>query len=462
MLVLAFFVIGVPAQLPASVFQDQFNVGDIVEFEFLGQTLQGEVTKFTGTGWPYVQFEYRGRTMERFRPPDQLTLIESVEEATPETAMSKMRLWTDSTGAFTLTAKLLSNKNGKVELEKEDGRVITLPANKLSKDDQAYLKEIENDSNEENPFAGGEMKSKPHAKGGRTAATPKDSAPPAITPAATTNEIVLADNGWSVQPDAATTVGNNNKIIGFDSSFKKHAFHNRLSSTSFSGDKRFLATSVMNPFENASEIVVVDLVAGAARPPITIPFKECSLLAISPSGDQAVTFRKGKGREKGSVEFWRLGESAEKVSTWNAASFFDRNEFLPTEAHFVDESRLLTFGRRVILWDCETAAALYSFSVSTNSKPVLSAGSKQIAVGIGNSIFLVDTESGNSLGKIEATRPVELLAFSQNGQFLAGLQKSSGAIDVWDLGSGDLVQEMAAPNGQGTFDSLGRGKISAA
>jgi hypothetical protein len=37
------------------------------------------------------------------------------------------RTWTDSTGAFSIEAELVSSANNKVELRKADGRVITVP-----------------------------------------------------------------------------------------------------------------------------------------------------------------------------------------------------------------------------------------------------------------------------------------------------------------------------------------------
>lgn len=438
-------------------FQQELQVGDIVEFDFMRETRQGEIVDINGNGWPSVKFEYRGRMVERIRPPRDVTVIEVEEE--PSSGNSKLRIWTDASGKFTISAKLLSNKNGKVELEKEDGRVITLPANKLSEPDLAYLKEVEAESDEENPFAGGEMKSKPanrrlaNRRTGdrRRNNTPAEPAgPPAITPVATSNEIILSDSEWNVEPDSAESVESGNRVIGFTSSFTKHAFHNRLSNVAYSPDKKFLATSLTNPFEKASEIVVVDLANSKARSPIQIPGKDCQLLAISPSGTKAVTFRKGQGREKGAVDFWKLGESADNVARWNAASFFDRDEFLPTTAYFLDESRLLTFGRRVILWDCETAAALYSFSIPSTSKPVLSPNGKQIAIGMGNAIYLVETETGKTLGKIETEKSISILAFSQDGIFLAGLRPATGGIDIWDLGTGELIQQMAVPGGSGS------------
>ena len=76
---------------------------------------------------------------------------------------AEMRKWTDSTGSFSVNAKLVSNEDGSVKLEKEDGRIITLPLTKLSDKDQTYLEELKKQNSEANPFAGGEMKATPTA-----------------------------------------------------------------------------------------------------------------------------------------------------------------------------------------------------------------------------------------------------------------------------------------------------------
>lgn len=53
------------------------------------------------------------------------------------------REWSDSTGAFKVQAELVAFRNGKVFLEKTDGTVISLPVEKLSAADQAFLKTLD-------------------------------------------------------------------------------------------------------------------------------------------------------------------------------------------------------------------------------------------------------------------------------------------------------------------------------
>lgn len=61
--------------------------------------------------------------------------IETLELESP----MKPRKWQDTTGKFNITAKLLSVKDGKVALQKEDGSVANVPIEKLSEADRKYL-----------------------------------------------------------------------------------------------------------------------------------------------------------------------------------------------------------------------------------------------------------------------------------------------------------------------------------
>ncbi|MDE0935862.1 MAG: SHD1 domain-containing protein [Mariniblastus sp.] len=438
----------------ANACQEDFKIGDIVEFDFLGNQLQGEVFEFTRTGWPTVRFDYRGKSMERFFPPSRISLVESAKTGASDgtmTAPAEMRKWTDASGTFSVSAKLVSNKDGKIELEKEDGRVITLPLTKLSEKDQTYLQELGKQNSEANPFAGGELNASPKpgnkdrpSESASSTPTPKP-AIPAITPNLDANEMVLSDKAWTVQPDAAAVVTSNEKVINFKSGFTKHAFHNRLSGAMLTTDGQTVAAAISNPFEKASEIIIADLKTAKASPPLRVDSKETTLLAIAPNGERVVTYNKGSGRESGTIAFWDLGDEATQTAAWKAASFFDRDGLDPSMGRFVDENRLLTAGRRVILWNCETATAIYSFGISATAKPALSATGKQLAVVSGDSVFIVDVNDGKTLGKIEPPTRTKFLAFSPNGESLAGIDSGSGEIWVWDLVANKLTQELSAP-----------------
>jgi len=50
------------------------------------------------------------------------------------------REWSDASGKFRTEAEFVAARNGKVILEKQDGSIITIPLEKLSEKDQAYVR----------------------------------------------------------------------------------------------------------------------------------------------------------------------------------------------------------------------------------------------------------------------------------------------------------------------------------
>jgi hypothetical protein len=57
--------------------------------------------------------------------------------ATPPTAnITGMRTWSDSTGRFTLVAELIAVQDGNVRLQRPDGKIVTMPIDKLSPGDR--------------------------------------------------------------------------------------------------------------------------------------------------------------------------------------------------------------------------------------------------------------------------------------------------------------------------------------
>jgi hypothetical protein len=69
--------------------------------------------------------------------------VPSETSAGSTAATGEFRLWTDATGKFRIEAELVSVVDGKVMLKKKEGNVITVPLDKLSAEDQEFLKEKE-------------------------------------------------------------------------------------------------------------------------------------------------------------------------------------------------------------------------------------------------------------------------------------------------------------------------------
>src|SRR5262245_53616241 len=69
-----------------------------------------------------------------------LRFVQSGRGEEPAGAVESFRVWTDSTGKFRTTAKLIEAADEKVKLQREDGSVVDVPVSRLSDGDRAYLK----------------------------------------------------------------------------------------------------------------------------------------------------------------------------------------------------------------------------------------------------------------------------------------------------------------------------------
>ena len=155
-----------------------------------------------------------------------------------------------------------------------------------------------------------------------------------------------------------------------------------------------------------------------------------SMLGVSPDGAYAATLHRGSGSSDGAIDFWRIDGTPKHVASWAIGG----NDFFPNHGRFVGAARLLTVGRRLVLWDIMNATAIYSAEISSSVRAAFSPCGKEVAVGKGTAIHLVDVESGDSLGQFLPPPGALSLAFSQSGRFLAGIN-SKGSTWVWDLKS---------------------------
>ncbi len=68
-------------------------------------------------------------------------LIIAVLISAVSTPITYARKWTDSTGKYTVEAEFLEMRDGKVQLKTDNGKIISVPMDKLSKVDQIWVEE---------------------------------------------------------------------------------------------------------------------------------------------------------------------------------------------------------------------------------------------------------------------------------------------------------------------------------
>ena len=81
---------------------------------------------------------------EEGKPPSYPKVTTYAEEKAADTESSEalpMRTWNDATGAFSVEAQFVGVKEGKVMLKKADGKIVAVPLDRLSKEDQDFVAE---------------------------------------------------------------------------------------------------------------------------------------------------------------------------------------------------------------------------------------------------------------------------------------------------------------------------------
>ena len=437
---------------------DEFAVGDLVRVEFMGKEFESEIAEVKSNGWLRIEVEFMGRTRLRTFPPSKVTKIKDAFET--EDAVYEFRTWKDATGNFSVKAKLIEFDDENVKIEKEDGRVVSIPIEKISEDDLTYLAGLEDRAvmeDPDNPFAGGTRPKETEEsfddadgfdldfKRGsrRNRSKTKSASYSRIDTSA--NPIALAANDWNVEPDGqireATLKG---KRANFPRSNAEHTFHN---------DERFLisnsnlplcALSRSNPFLDHSELFLVRMSDSKLIAQIRIPAEKTNLLALSPNGNSLVTISDARGHRSGRMSLWKIdGRKMKNAGNWDPDNLFRITALDAPQAFFVDDRKLLLLGKPVVLLDCDSGDTIYSFDRKPGQVAV-SSGQKLVGVVSNSSIFVIETESGETKGQIdEPYQGVDALAFSNDGKKLAGLNKSSGCIWIWDMVSGELANELS-------------------
>jgi len=115
-----------------------------------GQTVTfNEVFRVTGTK-QYTTAIGGSKTVFMLERFDIAPIVERLKAeavankpANEKMAEPEFREWSDATGQFKLTARLISVTDGKVKLEKKDGSVANVPVDKLSEADQKMVAQLE-------------------------------------------------------------------------------------------------------------------------------------------------------------------------------------------------------------------------------------------------------------------------------------------------------------------------------
>ena len=451
-----------------SLSAQEIQVGDRVEFERFGKKLVGVVKEERAGGRIFsVEFQNGPRKDRLTLPASRITRLggstpppkaggdgstpppKAGDDGSPPTQApgsktgpaGSMRLWTDKSGKFKIRAKFTERVDNLIRLEKEDGRLITVPIEKLSEFDQKYLENArptEEEKKEENPSDGPDMKKPGTGTSGTNESENGSSVPMnTVTPdlSAGRKLILISSGQWNVQPDPEITADASPQPVEHGPGGFEKPFFDKFGNFVTSPNEEIAAVSITNAFGgDRTGIQFFDLQAGKQLSSVGIPVKEASLAGVVMNPPTFATRRKEWFKDKGRIDFWDGSDGLKHVIGWEGNY---------KSAKLLNDEQLLTIDQKgqAVVWDWRSAKALFTFTAQPHALPALSANGKQMAVAVNTGIMIIELASGKPLGTLATRKRVTLMAFSRNGSRLATIQ--NGNLAIWDLVAGKLIDEFA-------------------
>ncbi len=364
-------------------------------------------------------------------------------------ADSPLRTWTDSTGRFTIEARMISSEEGQVLLERADGSVVKIDLEKLSGDDQRYVAEL----SEASPFETVEPSPFRPAEGPTVSPSPTDGDVPAAGREVRIDwsrskaiDLSPQQDEWSFEPISPPTLAAS--ISPRITVPPKRDFFEKAESlvVSSTGRRAVIGYQLGRPrTEGTTRLVSCDLESGHVGNLPEVP-GQLVPLALPPQGNPVLMRRNEFGfGNQDRLEFWAV--SAEGISRQVQWTPYDDQRGGARDvkwAAYAADNRLLTInsGGQLALWDPTVPAPIWHVATKGGLTPALHPNGRWLAVIAGEELMMIDIEAG----AVAAVRsaPANLhhptLAFSPDGARLAA--GSRDQLYVWEMVDGQLSREI--------------------
>ena len=365
-------------------------------------------------------------------------------------AAEKSRVWTDSSGTFTIDATLLSFDGETVKLKKGDGKVLSLAIDKLSEEDQVFLSEKTGKSRPD---------SSANSAGKKNAGSNSKSKTRTVDLKKSKAVDIQGNVDWTCPPDPAP-------LQKFSGKIKRLPFRmGDLSQGSFPQEtdfffnrddgKKVLIAYHVDSHRRAGErdvtkIFIGDVSTGKCssinHPMHLTPF------GLSPDGTKAMFLQsswENKFMPGNSTTLHIVKCSAEKLEPLltmepfaqmrQSQDFQERSADVKWAAWATDEHILAkTSNNWLFLIPLSTGNATWRIRVAPDNEIVFSPGGKYLLVHSGREVVLMETVSGKFLGLLDGADGTDFsqtFAFSPDGKKIAAAGVNS--VTVWDATTGE-------------------------
>ncbi|MCL2349593.1 MAG: SHD1 domain-containing protein, partial [Planctomycetaceae bacterium] len=382
-----------------------------------------------------------------------LTFLTAVVVCSSAVLAEEMRTWTDSSGAFTTEASLVSFDGKTVTLKKEDGKTLSLAIGKLSEADQRYLMEGLSSGN---PFEAAE----------RAAARAQGAPPP--TSAAKTVDISNAkevgdygETSWSCPPDPSPLENLAAKKFTFRAG--NVPFHSHTNDNGFffsrDGKKVLYALQVPKPSidakkddVDATRIFLGDVASGETN---MVRNKLClTPYGLSPDGSKAMFVQSPwefgiHTGQKGKIIIVKCTPDNKLEAPMVLNPFVNQGQSRNGEtadvesADWVSNDHILVsyssgFDPVLVLLNINTGKALWRLKLDFGGDKTftLSPGGKYCLAKAGKAMLLIETAGGKTIGTLDGVGEfgTAKYSFSPDGRKIASC--GDEMIRIWDATTG--------------------------
>lgn len=366
------------------------------------------------------------------------------------------RTWTDASGRYKVEARFSAQEGEIVILEKRDGGKLRIAIDKLSKDDRAFLEQLQ----QQNPFEPAEASPFEAMPGPGTGAAPGGATPSAAPPADMTGFTVdwsqvpmlslPADGTWQYKAAgaAAPTVAERTVMLPPKRDFFEKINGCAINPAAMQGVVSY-ALDRPGGNEASSRLVKWDLRSGQGLGAYVRSGK-WAVLALDDDGGKVLVRSDEFGFGKqGLLELWALrGQECVPLASWRPhPDAWAGNGDLKWAA-FLDAKTFATCsgGGNLVLWDAATCRPVAQITIQGACVPALRDDRAWLAFIMGERLCLLDVAKREVTAVLAAPRQLNFpnLAFSPSGKKLVCADQKG--LVVWNLADARLEAEFS-PSG---------------